>query len=295
MTCKDSGFSGGALEKRALVCLNAIFYLTHEQPSVPWAWISCFGEHTTYVLQAFGCSESPVISHHAYCTTALVVNKLHVDIIDTLTADHGSPNVADPRKGISLDMHLDRGIYALEFLGAIHTLEAAVGLKRVDTEGKTLGWTRLLGELRTRLQAGAAHPTELRRILHKGRIYALVDYVRLLMTKLSLPDEPTELALTHDTLRAITTNLYARHADTESDWHLVRLLAEVIGTPDSGQSCSEPKLPISLIDIFIRVFATLGDPSARQEAEQIIQCYCTVRPASDAIERVMFSLASTDG
>ena len=296
MTCKDPGsLRDGALEKRALTCLNAIFYLTKEQPSVPWAWISCFGEHTTYVLQTFRYSESPVIAHHACCTAALVVDKLHIDISNTLIAqDRTWANVADPRKGIPLDMHLDRGIYALQFLGALHSLEAAVGLEVVDSDGKALRWTRLLEEIRTRLQGCASDPGKLRRILNKGRIYALVDYVRILMTDVSLPEEPAGLALTIDTLRVITTDLFARHADTESEWCLVRLLAQVIGVPDDDTlACSGPKLPVSLIDVFIRVFATLGDESTKQEARRIIKSYTKVQPASEAVKRVLTGLNLT--
>ena len=295
MTCKEAGsFPDGVLEKRALTCLNAIFYLTKEQPSMPWAWISCFGEHTTYVLQTFRHSESPVIAHHACCTAALVVDKLHTDISDTLTAqDHTWASVTDPRKGIPLDMHLDRGIYALQFLDALHTLEAAVGLEVVDSGGKALRWTRLLEELRTRLQACASHPVELRRILNQGRIYALVDYVRLLMTDLFLPDDSAGLELTYDTLRTITTDLFARYANTECEWRLVRLLAQVVGVPDDDQPCTAPKLPASLIDVFIRVFATLGDQSTRQEAKRIIKSYSKVQPASEAVKRVLIGLDLT--
>lgn len=291
MTCQYPGaFPNGALEKRALTCLRAIFYLTKEQPSVSWSWTSCFSEHTTYVLQSFRYSESPTIAHHASCTAALVVNKLHIDISDTLSVEHNAWAVADSHKGVSLDMHLDRSIYALQFLGALPTLEAAVGMEVADTKGKVMRWTRLLEELRTRLQTSASNPTALRRILNKGRIYALVDHVRRLMTDLSLPDEPTGLALTHDTLRAMTTDLFARYTDIESEWHLVRLLAEVLGVQGNDQPSSRPKLPASLIDIFIRVFATLGDQNIRQEAKRIIVSYCDVQPASEAVKRVLFGL-----
>jgi hypothetical protein len=114
------------------------------------------------------------------------------------------------------------------------------------------------------------------------------------MTDFSLHDEPTEMALTHDTLRAITTDLFARHADAESEWHLVQLLAEVVGAQDSAQPCSGPKLPASLVDVLIRVFATLEDRGAKLEAQRIINSYCTVQPASEAVKRVLVGLKSTD-
>jgi hypothetical protein len=111
------------------------------------------------------------------------------------------------------------------------------------------------------------------------------------MVDVPLPDEQAGLGLTHDTLRAITTDLFARYAGTESEWQLVRLLAQVVGVKGNDQSSSEPKLPVSLIDVFIRVFAALGDRSTRQEARRIIKSYSNAQPVSEAVQRVMFGLA----
>jgi len=69
----------------------------------------------------------------------------------------------------------------------------------------------------------------------------------------------------------------------------------VVGAKNDTQPCSGPKLPASIIDIIIRVFATLGDLGAKQEANRIIKNYCAVQPASDAVNRVLFALASADG
>lgn len=288
-----------AMERRALACLNAIISLTKEPPSAPWMWVSCFGEHTTYVVHIFRSSKSSIIAYHACCTAALIVNKLHIDISKTLEmGEHvGKSASQSHHKGVPMNMQimqdLDRGIYALQFLGAIHSLEAAVGLEVVDSKGNALRWTRLLEELRDRLLLGASHADELRRILNKARIYALVDFIRVLMTFPTLPDESEGSSLTRDTLRVITADLLARHADAAAEWHLVRLLARLVGAHETDEPRSELGLPPSLIDVFLRVFATLGDREARKEAGRLVKGYKAVEPGSDAAKRVLFSLNST--
>jgi len=42
------------------------------------------------------------------------------------------------------------------------------------------------------------------------------------------------------------------------------------------------------------VFATLEDRGAKLEAQRIINSYCTVQPASEAVKRVLVGLKSTD-
>lgn len=294
MTCKATGdLPYHDMERRALACLSAIFSLTKEAPSVPSLWIACFGEHTTYVLQAFRYSDSQVIAHHACCTAALVVNKLHIDISDTLA----SKDLTTVQKGLPMGMpmmhNLDRGIYSLQFLDAMHSLEVGVAVEGVDADGKPLRWTRLLEDIRKRLLTAASNPTELRQIQQRGRIQALIEYVRNLMTFPALVDDLAGLSVTQDTLRAVTTDLVTRYAGQESEQHLVQLLAQVVGVEgrsgDEGAS-GQLKLPANVIDVFLRVFAALEDPEARQEARRVVRCYLEIEPGSTTAKRILHKI-----
>ena len=300
LTCKDmtsvGGIGAGEMENRALSCLNAIFSLTKEPPSSPWNWLSCFGENTAYSLRIFRSSGLPIVAHHASCTHALVINKLLVDISTTLTMIGRNPDVdkdllhmhgmRDVDRGFMQD--LDRGIYAMQFLGARSSLEYSVGLDPVDSDGKVLRWTRLLEVLRSEMLASGFDSTENRRMVTRGRIHALCEFIKVLMTFSPLPDESQSYHLTCDTIRAITTDVVAHHADAESEWLLVHLLDQVISVPP------ETRLPSDVINVLIRVFTGLRNAETREEAKRLVKSYGSVGTPGEFVGRVLLALNASD-